>query len=295
MQKERKWSSKTNDITLTIKQSQGPSSRAINNILSHVLRAVLQILKPSAGGRSKLCATHKHAHPRLVGARRLMMLIPTYITTDQSEECPRAHHALLLEHCKTPYYPLQGGTHSLEDIRPPLPGKAIQLFLSTSPKTLSPRFNPAPMYSGQILATGLTETHSTCNFSRAGVWRVGWMNGMKISVLRWPLRSSDRSLPPRDEELGTSPTEAGRPETTRGVLSPSYTLSAPAAALHVYFPRSKYPPLPGSRGWTLAQSSHPWLTGTHFMLFWWYVTRLNADLLRLLSLLPLIYATHNKS
>ena len=81
------------------------------------------------------------------------MLTPDYLTTDQSEEGPRADHAPLLKHYETPHYPLQGGTHSLEGTTlpwPPLPGKAIKLFLSTSPKTLSPRFNPAPVYRGEF-------------------------------------------------------------------------------------------------------------------------------------------------
>ena len=43
---------------------------------------------------------------------------PDDLTSSQSEECPRADHALFLEHCKTPHYPLQGGTHSLEGTRP---------------------------------------------------------------------------------------------------------------------------------------------------------------------------------
>ena len=30
------------------------------------------------------------------------MLTPDDLTTNQSEECPRADHALLLEHCQTP-------------------------------------------------------------------------------------------------------------------------------------------------------------------------------------------------
>ena len=68
------------------------------------------------------------------------MLTPNYLTTNQSEECPRADHALLLEHYKIPHYPFQAGTHNLEGISPlwpRLPGKAIKLFLSTSPKTVS--------------------------------------------------------------------------------------------------------------------------------------------------------------
>ena len=41
-----------------------------------------------------------------------MMLIPDDLTTSQSEEGeegPPADHALLLEHCKTHHYLLQGG------------------------------------------------------------------------------------------------------------------------------------------------------------------------------------------
>ena len=33
-------------------------------------------------------APHKLADPRPIGTRRLMMLISTYLTTNQSEECP---------------------------------------------------------------------------------------------------------------------------------------------------------------------------------------------------------------
>ena len=77
------------------------------------------------------------------------MLIPTYLTTNQSEECPLADHALLLEHCKTLHYPLQGRALSLEGISllwPPLPGKAIKLFLFISPKPLSLRLNMTLVY-----------------------------------------------------------------------------------------------------------------------------------------------------
>ena len=54
---------------------------------------------------------------------------------------------------KTPHYTLQVGTHSFEGISPlwpPLPGKAIKLFFSTSPKTLSLRNNSVSGYRGQI-------------------------------------------------------------------------------------------------------------------------------------------------
>ena len=51
----------------------------------------------------------------------------------------------------TPHYILQVGTHSFEDISPlwpPLPGKAIKLFFSASPKSLSLRYNSVSGYKG---------------------------------------------------------------------------------------------------------------------------------------------------
>ena len=47
----------------------------------------------------------------------------------------------------------QVGTHSFEDMSllcPPLPGKAIKLFFSTSPQTLSLRFNSALLHRGRV-------------------------------------------------------------------------------------------------------------------------------------------------
>ena len=83
-----------------------------------------------------------------------MILPPNHLTARQSEG-PRADHALLLEHHTAPHYPFLGGTHSLKGIRllwPPWPGTVIKLFCSTSPKTLSPRFNSSWVYRGQISA-----------------------------------------------------------------------------------------------------------------------------------------------
>ena len=42
---------------------------------------------------------------------------------------------------------------------PPLPGKAIKLFFSTSSKTLSPRFNSALLHRGRVL--GIIKKHQT--------------------------------------------------------------------------------------------------------------------------------------
>ena len=68
-----------------------------------------------------------------------MVLTPDYLTTNQSEERAPADVALLVEHFKIGHYPLQDRTHSLDHsspLCPSLPGKAVKLFLSTSPKTL---------------------------------------------------------------------------------------------------------------------------------------------------------------
>ena len=61
------------------------------------LYAVLQILNapliPSLPDRkSWLSADHMHIDPTPVGSRRLMMLTPNYLTTNQSENCSWADH-----------------------------------------------------------------------------------------------------------------------------------------------------------------------------------------------------------
>ena len=54
---------------------------------------------------------------------------------------------------KTPHHVLLSWYTSSEGTSPlcvPLPGKAIKLFFSTSPKTLSPRFNSALVHKGPV-------------------------------------------------------------------------------------------------------------------------------------------------
>ena len=84
------------------------------------------------------CISPQAGRPMLVETR-LVVLTPDYLTTNQSEECAPADVALLVKHFKTGHYPLQDRTHSLDrssPLWPPLPGNAVKLFLSTSPKTL---------------------------------------------------------------------------------------------------------------------------------------------------------------
>ena len=81
------------------------------------------------------------------------MLTPTYLTPSQSEQCSHKLITPSLNHyCQTSHYPLQVGTHNFEGISllwPPLSSKAIKLYFSISPKTLSPRFNSVWAYRGQ--------------------------------------------------------------------------------------------------------------------------------------------------
>ena len=59
-----------------------------------------------------------------------------------------------LNHCyKTPHQSLPGWDtpilRGMSLLCPPLPGKAVKLFFSTSPKTLFPRFDSAPVHRGR--------------------------------------------------------------------------------------------------------------------------------------------------
>ena len=67
---------------MTKSRTFSSSSRDVDNILSHVLRAVFQILKPPPDERSELYVAYKHTDLRLVGARRLMVLTPDYGHSD---------------------------------------------------------------------------------------------------------------------------------------------------------------------------------------------------------------------
>ena len=65
------------------------------------------------------------------------MLTPTYLTNKPLEECPWADYTFF--YYKTCHYLSQVGIHDFEGMSllfSPLPGKAIKLSFSTSPKTL---------------------------------------------------------------------------------------------------------------------------------------------------------------
>ena len=83
------------------------------------------------------------------------MLTPTYLNTNQSEECPQADHALfkpLLENSSLPPagWDIFSSFEGISLLWPPLPGKAIKLFFSTSPQTPSLRFNSMSGNRGRI-------------------------------------------------------------------------------------------------------------------------------------------------
>ena len=86
------------------------------------------------------------------------MLTPTYLTTNPSEECPETDHALV--YYNTSPYVSKVGTDGFEGISPvcpPLPGKAIKLSFSTSPRTLSLRFDLALLYREAELSASYTK------------------------------------------------------------------------------------------------------------------------------------------
>ena len=65
----------------------------IDNILNHILWGALKILKVLPAGRNWKHADHQYVDPEPeAGARRLRMLAPNYLTTNQTEECPLANH-----------------------------------------------------------------------------------------------------------------------------------------------------------------------------------------------------------
>ena len=84
---QRKKNSNNNSAIQQKSRTFGPS-KTVDDILSHVLEAAFQVLKPPAGGRSQLHTAHKHQDPRMVETGRLMMLTPSDLTSHQSGKCP---------------------------------------------------------------------------------------------------------------------------------------------------------------------------------------------------------------
>ena len=64
--------------------------------LIHIPKLFLTGNRPPQTKTAKL----QNIDPRLIGTRRLVMLTPHYLITNQSEECPQADHALLFEYSK---------------------------------------------------------------------------------------------------------------------------------------------------------------------------------------------------
>ena len=112
------------------------------NILSHVLGAIFQVLKPPSGGRSQLCAAHKHMDSRPVGTRKLIMLTSNYLTTNQSGKGPGAEvdHTLLLEHGRVLITPSRSGEPSPEALACCVPS------CLPSKATFSVSFNSVSMF-----------------------------------------------------------------------------------------------------------------------------------------------------
>ena len=86
---KEKSQARQNDNRLSIKQSQGPLAPPLGlEIISWALSFELfcRYWKVEV-----LYVAHKHVDPRSVGTRKLMLTV-NYLTTNQSEECPRTDH-----------------------------------------------------------------------------------------------------------------------------------------------------------------------------------------------------------
>lgn len=68
------------------------SSRALDTLLCQVLLGCFVDAKPQPDERSQLYDSHELIDPRQMGTRRLMLLTPGYLTTNQSEERPGMDH-----------------------------------------------------------------------------------------------------------------------------------------------------------------------------------------------------------
>ena len=92
-------------------------------------------METNTRGNKPTACCPKCTDPRLFGTKKLRILTPHYLTTIQTKVYPQANHAYTLNHYyKTPHYVLQVGTHSFDSIgllRPPLPDKAIKLFVTS--------------------------------------------------------------------------------------------------------------------------------------------------------------------
>ena len=107
---------------------------------------------PSRWEKLTVCCPQA-GRPQTNWNRRMMRLTPTFLTANQSEECSWADHTLS-EPLRWNTLPRPPGQHTqfegIRLLRSSLPGRAIKLFFSTSPQTLSLRFNLVLGYRGLI-------------------------------------------------------------------------------------------------------------------------------------------------
>ena len=109
------------------------------------LRVTLQILKPPPRGRSQPYGAHNHIGPRTPEPEVGDADSPLTSRPSNQKSIRELLTPCLNHYQKTPHCPLKG-EHSFEGVIllwPPLSGKAIKLFFSMIPKTLTLRFNSA--------------------------------------------------------------------------------------------------------------------------------------------------------
>ena len=118
------------------------------------------------------------------------------------------------------------------------PTFSFSTFTFIKRQTPSWRFNPALVYTGQILATRLTETHAILSSSRGGVRRrQGWIASQNL--FSDSLGDHVRGHPPGDEEWRISPNQSQK--------TSDYTRCAWSWLSHVCTPCSFSAPVSSER------------------------------------------------
>ena len=139
-----------------------------------------------------------------------MMVTPTYLTINESEECSWADHSMLLAHYKTSHNPPQSGPHSCKDISPLrslLPGKAIQgtLFNFTQSSVSAFLFrtnDQRPKFSNSLthIYSIYSQNSKVCNISITFIslwssstfhhYRLAWVFYFQCFLIRFSLHNS---------------------------------------------------------------------------------------------------------
>ena len=114
----------------------------------------------------------KHVDSRTVGTWRLIPSGCWFLLTLPPAHQKNVQELITPSYYKTSHSPLQVGTHGFDSMSllcPPLPGKAIKLFFSTSPKTVS-----KTQFSTSIQRSWVKKHHCQWTRSQSHSRRMRW-------------------------------------------------------------------------------------------------------------------------